>query len=163
MTHPGDEWERLCTQAGGTVALVLGGQRSILTAWPPNAVCSRCLQPARQGYAGPASGDTVQYPNPAVVFVCEQCARAALNLTEKDLTGHTCLRECTDTRHVDVTFDGRRELEPLDDAAKIARFSDDYASRGWTVIAVVPAHDMVPAVSGAAWAIYFASTRSIFE
>jgi hypothetical protein len=156
--HPGDSWPRYCPRSYDQPILVLAGLRSVHAAWPPDAACESCGIHADGGYVGPVTGNDITYPAPAARFVCRVCARASLGLVGSDWTGHSCRPECGDTEHVDWISLARDELVDAPLAGRIAQFSDDYASRGWTVTSV-QIEPKAPVVNGRYWAVTFRATR----
>lgn len=139
--------------------LVLDGRRSLFTAWPPDAACERCLQTPGEGYAGPAPGDSITYPDAAVRFVCEPCARKLLDLDPGELGGHACGPRCTLRGHEKIVMAAAPEMDGLDRAGRVARYSKDYGRRGWRILDVVPAPHGPKAIGGEAWAILFTMER----
>ena len=159
--HPEDEWSRYCPRSPVEPTLVLDGRRSIFAAWPPSATCEVCGEGpvAGAGYVGPVSGDSVTYPDPTTRFVCRTCARTGIGLGDHDWTGHQCRPECRDTLHVDWVALPEGDLTDSTPKARVERFADEYATRGWTVTAVEIEPKAPAVIGGRYWTVFFQPTR----
>ena len=160
--HPGDNWPQFCPRSPNRPVLPLSIGRSILSRWPPRAVCEVCASPRDDGYAGPAQGNVITYPDPTIRYQCEKCARESLSLQDDELTGHLCGEGCTDTDHVEL----RIMLRGFGERGEAARFEEvapELAARGWTVTAIVPAvgRRAVRTIGGEPWDVWFQATREL--
>ncbi len=137
MTHTGDNWQRKCARRTGTPAIRVGGRRSIFSAWPPGATCEKCDREFESAYAGPASGDWIEYPAPEMQFVCESCARSILNLGDRELYGLSCqdLRR-GDALHVTVKYYSSGTFEQLTNTQRIDQWSPEFTEYGWKVVKI---------------------------
>lgn len=151
--HPGDSWPRMCSADHQVLAVVIDGNRSILSAWPPGARCERCGAQPDRGYAGPTASDVVTYPNRAIRFFCEPCIRAALHAGEAEFRGHMC-QQCPfadSNQHVEVQILQRGiSGMPMSERLKLVEEAGNYARRGFVLesVEVIGPGAGRPAVTG---------------
>lgn len=120
--------------------LPLYGERFIHAGWPAEARCDECGASRDRGYVGPARGEYYTYPAPQgteLRFYCRGCFRDRLGLGDEELTGHSCVAECTDQEHVEhVSLENAYENMKPDERISRVESSWNYGSRGWQVVDV---------------------------
>jgi hypothetical protein len=145
--------------------LALGGRRSVVASWPPDAVCEECDRHEQTGYVGPVEGYRVLYPDAELRFVCKTHAREDAGLGERDQTGHLHKLCESDDEHVDQPMLRRGELEDMTPEERIDYVEEkyEYPQRGWTVLSVERAS--VPAAQRTmglvSWDVKFCATRDL--
>lgn len=164
MPHPGDTWPQICPARHEKPTLWLEGRRSSVVAWPPTASCERCQAQFSDGYVGPAVGDSVRFPDAAIHFTCEPCARALLGLRLGELANENCITPgCSGNEHENMVIASRTGL-PADatEEAAVAYFSPEYAERGWQVTSAIPDPAGPRTLGGQAWRVFFTPARKLW-
>lgn len=151
--HPGDSWARKCPADRRAVAVIVEGNRSIVSAWPPGGRCERCGAEPGRGYAGPTMSDVVIYPDRAIRFFCEPCIRSALHASDAEFVGHMCQQCPADdvNLHVEVQILQRGiSSMPMGQRLELVEEAGHYADRGFVLesVEVIGPSPERPAVTG---------------